>query len=141
MRGKQLGADVAITIYDKSLDAVTSTPTRLGWPPLLAALTLKGCHAGKPVDPLPPLSAPGACKISQFATDHVKRMYPSKPAHPESEASDPAKPAGTARLLDESLRRLRSLFSRRLESFGLGESQSPLLTDSADSLDAEGNPR
>ena len=81
------------------------------------------------------------CKISQFATDHVKRMYPSKPAHPESEASDPAKPAGTARLLDESLRRLRSLFSRRLESFGLGESQSPLLTDSVDSLDAEGNPR
>ena len=102
---------------------------------------MKECHAGKPVDPLPPLECTGACKISQFATDHVKRMYPSKPAHPESETSDPAKPAGTPRLLDESLRRLRSRFSRRLESFGLGESQLPLLTDSVDSLDAEGNPR
>jgi hypothetical protein len=42
---------------------------------------------------------------------------------------------------DESLHGLRSRFSRRLESFGLGESQSPLLTDSVDSLDAEGNTR
>ena len=42
---------------------------------------------------------------------------------------------------DESLHGLRSRFSRRLESFGLGESQSPLLTDSADSVDAEGNGR
>ncbi len=42
---------------------------------------------------------------------------------------------------DESFHGLRSRFSRRLESFGLGESQSPLLTDSADSVDAEGNAR
>lgn len=68
-------------------------------------------------------------------------MYPDKPAHPESDASNPAKPAGAARALDDSLRRLRSRFSRRLASFGLGEGQSPLLTDSVDSLDAEGNPR
>jgi hypothetical protein len=68
-------------------------------------------------------------------------MYPGEPAQPESDASDPAKPAGAARLLDDSLRRLRSRFSRRLASFGLGEEQSPLLTDSVDSLDAEGKPR
>ncbi len=42
---------------------------------------------------------------------------------------------------DESLHGLRSRFSRRLESFGLGESQSPLLTDSVESVDAEGNTR
>ena len=42
---------------------------------------------------------------------------------------------------DESLHGLRSRFSRRLESFGLGETQPPLLTDSVDSLDAEGDPR
>jgi len=42
---------------------------------------------------------------------------------------------------DESFRRLRSRFSRRLESFGLGETQSPLLTDSVDSVDADGNAR
>lgn len=42
---------------------------------------------------------------------------------------------------DESLRRLRSRFSRRLESFGLGESQSPLLTDRVESVDANGNAR
>ena len=42
---------------------------------------------------------------------------------------------------EDLLLRLRSRFSRRLESFGLGESQRPLLTDSVDSVDAEGNAR
>ncbi|MGH7631239.1 MAG: hypothetical protein ACREOF_18015 [Gemmatimonadales bacterium] len=32
-------------------------------------------------------------------------------------------------------------FSRRLATFGLGESQEPLLTDAVSSFDAEGNPR
>jgi hypothetical protein len=32
-------------------------------------------------------------------------------------------------------------FSRRLATFGLGESQEPLLTDAVSSYDAEGNPR
>ena len=35
----------------------------------------------------------------------------------------------------------RSQFTRRLESFGLGERQSPLLTDCVWSLDADGNLR
>jgi hypothetical protein len=42
---------------------------------------------------------------------------------------------------DDSLLGLRSRFRRRLESFGLGEGQMPLLTDSVDSLDSGGNPR
>jgi hypothetical protein len=32
-------------------------------------------------------------------------------------------------------------FRRRLATFGLGESQEPLLTDAVSSFDAEGNPR
>lgn len=35
----------------------------------------------------------------------------------------------------------RTEFSRRLESFGLGEGQSPLLTDCVWSLDVDGNQR
>ena len=32
-------------------------------------------------------------------------------------------------------------FSRRLATFGLGETQEPLLTDAVSSFDADGNPR
>ena len=59
---------------------------------------------------------------------------------PTSEADGTNRP-GSPRPPDDLLLRLRSRFSRRLESFGLGESQLPLLTDSVDSVDAEGNPR
>ena len=55
--------------------------------------------------------------------------------HPQPEPAEPRDPP------DESLRRLRSRFSRRLESIGLGETQSPLLTDNVDSVDADGNAR
>jgi hypothetical protein len=68
-------------------------------------------------------------------------MHSGKRAQTEPDGSDATRQAGTTRLPDDSLRRLRSRFSRRLESFGLGETQLPLLTDSVDSLDAEGNPR
>jgi hypothetical protein len=57
-----------------------------------------------------------------------------------SEADGTSRPR-SPRPPDDLLLRLRSLFSRRLESFGLGETQLPLLTDSVDSVDAEGNPR
>ena len=60
--------------------------------------------------------------------------HPSK-HHPQPEPGDRRDTP------EESLRRLRSRFTRRLESFGLGESQSPLLTDGVDSVDADGNPR
>lgn len=74
-----------------------------------------------------------ACKNSQFATATVKRMrHLGKQSSEPSDSRDPP---------DESLRRLRSRFSRRLEFFGLGETQSPLLTDSVDSVDAEGKTR
>jgi hypothetical protein len=42
---------------------------------------------------------------------------------------------------DEPMDDERSQFTRRLESFGLGEGQSPLLTDCVWSLDADGNLR
>jgi hypothetical protein len=42
---------------------------------------------------------------------------------------------------NEPLEVERSQFTRRLESFGLGERQSPLLTDCVWSLDADGNLR
>ncbi len=75
------------------------------------------------------------CKDSQFATATGMTMrHPSK-RHPQPEPDDRRAPP------DESLRRLRSRFTRRLESFGLGESQSPLLTDNVDSVDADGNAR
>jgi hypothetical protein len=53
----------------------------------------------------------------------------------------PPEPGDRRDAPEESLRRLRSRFSRRLESFGLGESQLPLLTDTVDSVDADGNAR
>ena len=76
--------------------------------------------------------------VQKFAVcdSHVNRMQRSaKQAHSKSEPRDAREHA------EESFRRLRSRFSRRLESFGLGESQLPLLTDCVDSLDAEGNAR
>jgi hypothetical protein len=76
-----------------------------------------------------------ACKISQFATANATRMRHPGKHHPKPE------PGESRDHPDESLRRLRSRFSRRLESFGLGETQSPLLTDNVDSVDAEGNAR
>jgi len=81
------------------------------------------------------------CKISQFATNHVNSMQPGKRDTGAADTSEPAKPTPATRPPEESLRRLRTRFSRRLESFGLGEGQSPLLTDSVDSLDIEDNPR
>jgi hypothetical protein len=58
-----------------------------------------------------------------------------------SEAEGSSRSASPRPPEDSLLLRLRSRFSRRLESFGLGESQRPLLTDSVDSVDAEGNAR
>jgi len=66
---------------------------------------------------------------------NATRMRHRGKHHPKPEPGEPRDPP------DESLRRLRSRFSRRLESFGLGETQSPLLTDNVDSVDADGNPR
>lgn len=42
---------------------------------------------------------------------------------------------------DAALAAGRRRFSRRLATFGLGEAQQPLLTDTISSFDAEGNPR
>ena len=63
------------------------------------------------------------------------RMRHKGKHHPKPEPGESPDPP------DEFLRRLRSRFSRRLESFGLGETQSPLLTDNVDSVDADGNAR
>jgi hypothetical protein len=57
-----------------------------------------------------------------------------------SEADGTNRP-GSPRPPDDPLLGLLSRFRRRLESFGLGETQLPLLTDNVDSVDAEGNPR
>jgi len=74
----------------------------------------------------------------QSPTNHpADRVNPSPPQNPP-EGQDP----GTRGHDEESglaagLRR----FSRRLATFGLGETQQPLLTEEIWSIDANGNPR
>ena len=58
-----------------------------------------------------------------------------------SKKQSPPEPGDGRDAPEESFRRLRSRFTRRLESFGLGEGQLPLLTDTVDSVDADGNAR
>lgn len=67
----------------------------------------------------------GAASIDEEA---APRGEPPAPV-PIELAEDPALAAGRRR------------FSRRLATFGLGETQQPLLTDTISSFDAEGNPR
>jgi hypothetical protein len=59
------------------------------------------------------------------------------PAERAATAPDPAGDGAHIAPLEAE----RSQFTRRLESFGLGERQSPLLTDCVWSLDADGNLR
>jgi hypothetical protein len=64
---------------------------------------------------------------------------PESDRHPDEPLDD--EPLDDEPLDDEPLDDGRSQFTRRLESFGLGERQSPLLTDCVWSLDADGNLR
>src|SRR5512142_2002765 len=90
--------------------------------PIRAALSLKehclqlGAPIGTSVDPA------WCAKIRSLRANATRMRHRGK-HHPKPEPGEPRDPP------DESLRRLRSRFSRRLESFGLGETQSPLLTD------------
>ena len=54
---------------------------------------------------------------------------------------DPAVPDEPAAPEESGLPDGRSQFSRRLATFGLGESQQPLLTEEIWSVDTKGNPR
>ena len=80
--------------------------------------------------------APHGVQKFALCDNQVTRMR-----HQGKHHSTKSEPADSRDHPDESLHRLRSRFSRRLESFGLGEAQSPLLTDSVESVDADGNAR
>ena len=80
------------------------------------------------------------CKDSQFAKATDENAAPMRMRQP-SKQHPPPEPGDRRDAPDESLHRLRSRFTRRLESFGLGEGQLPLLTDTVDSVDADGNAR
>ncbi len=70
---------------------------------------------------------------------HFSKLTPSE-ATPDPAESAPRREPDVVPP-EEALDDERSQFTRRLESFGLGERQSPLLTDCIWSLDAEGNLR
>lgn len=76
---------------------------------------------------------------------HFSNQNPGAPSADADAAAAPPDPEIDRHrdepLDDEPLDDGRSQFTRRLESFGLGERQSPLLTDCVWSLDADGNLR
>lgn len=140
-----------------TLGHLTPSSPQLAWAASGPALTLKGKAATVPAASTANCNAVrGQTSRSSRINVNMKRNFSNQhtggsghdagalrdgganaPAERAATAPDPAGDGAHIAPLEAE----RSQFTRRLESFGLGERQSPLLTDCVWSLDADGNLR